>query len=393
MKLPGPFPRPTAPTASNAPIAATHRYRLARIPRLQYSILLGGLGAVLLALGGWQLPSGLVGFFRLGAGASPRLIAPNGQPITLRAVSHVHLISPSAPRTDLAPAYVDERSQAIVANLRQWGFNALGGDVDADLWHRGLPFIQSLDLAQHLQAEQQTALFDVYAPGFPAQVQALAQAACAPALNENQLIGYVSDQGLTWDPARHAAEVLTFYLQLPVGAPGRRRAEDYLRVRYGSNIKRLNQAWGGKAQDFISLTLPAANAAAFAADAAPFARQVLVRYLQQAANAIHAADPNHLYLGAELDPSGGGPEWAIPDVDSVRLSPAQDPAPVIATLPKPVLAIEEGCGTVAAATQSLLDNSKVVGYVWSPGGDWQSGACALQAAQAWVGINHGAGRP
>lgn len=355
--------------------------------------MLAGVVLVVLTAGGWQLAIA-GGFFRLTAGSTPvHLVAPDGQPFRLRAADHVHLISASAPRTDLAPAYVDQRSTAIIHGLHAWGFNALGGDSDADIWHRGLPFIQSLGIAAHLQANQQTPLFDVYAPDFPAQVQALVQTACAPEVNDHELIGYLSDAGLSWDPARQAAPVLSYYLSLPASAPGRQRAQDYVRLRYGSDIKRLNRAWGEKAGDFIALTLPAGNAVQFEADAAPFAQRVLVRYLQVVANAIHAADPNHLYLGAELEPGDSAPAWMIPDVDSVRLSPAQDPAPVAAALPKPVLAVEDGCGPVSAATRALLAIPNIVGYIWSPDGDWQSGACAAQAVGAWAGMNRESGAP
>ncbi|HEY7837112.1 MAG TPA: hypothetical protein VIC54_00780 [Terriglobales bacterium] len=359
------------------------------------------LGALVLLTGNWQLATGnsaasASGFYRLATSTGPaRLLAPGGEPMPLLAADHIHLISPSAPRTDLAPDYVDRRSQAILAGLRAWGFNALGGDTDADVWHRGLPFIESLGISAHLQANQQTALFDVYAPDFPAQVAALAQAACAPEAGDSQLIGYLSDEGLTWDPAPHAALVLSYYLQLPQGAPGRERAEDYVRIRYHSDIRRLDQAWGEAAKDFIALTVPAANTrqfAAFAADAAPFAQQVLVRYLQVVANAIHAADPNHLYLGAGLDPGADGLAWTVPDVDSVRLSPAADPGPIITALPRPALAMETGCGAVSVATQAMFSLPTLVGYVWIPAGDWQSGACAAQAAGAWAGVNRQARR-
>jgi len=399
MKPPGPFTRPTTPPASHRPTTVVYRYKLVRMRRLQYSILL--LGTLVLLTSNWQLATGNSaagdsGFYRLGTShGAARLLAPDGQAMPLLAADHIHLISPSAPRTDLAPDYVDQRSEAILAGLRAAGFNALGGDADADIWHRGLPFIESLGISAHLQANQQTALFDVYAPDFPAQVAALAQAACAPEAGDSQLIGYLSDEGLTWDPARHAALVLSYYLQLPQGAPGRERAEDYVRIRYHSDIRRLDQAWGGTAKDFIALAVPGANTApfaAFAADAAPFAQQVLIRYLQVVANAIHAADPNHLYLGAELDPGADTLAWTVPDVDSVQVSPAEDPRPVIAALPRPALAIEAGCGAVSAATQAMFSLPTLVGYVWSPAGDWQSGACAAQAAGAWAGVNRQARR-
>ncbi|MGH3183119.1 MAG: hypothetical protein ACRDOE_14630, partial [Streptosporangiaceae bacterium] len=225
------------------------------------------------------------------------LVTPAGSPVLVLALNHVHLISATAPRTDLAPAYVDQRAGQVLSWMQALGFNALGGDADADLWHRGLPYLELLDISHHLQAEQQTPMVDVYAADFAGQVAALAQAACVPRARDPELIGYFSDDGLDWDPSLHAAEMLRYYLKLPLSAPGRQRAMDYLRIRYGSDIRAANRAWGVKARDFLELSTPAPGGeAAFAADAAGFANQVLVRYLQTTADAIHAADPNHLYL-------------------------------------------------------------------------------------------------
>ena len=325
------------------------------------------------------------------------LVAPNGSRGLLLGLNHVHLVSASAPRTDLAPAYVDQRAAEILAGLRQDGFNALGGDSDADLWHRGLPYVQTLDLSLHLQADQQTPFFDVYAPDFRARVQALAQAACAPRARDPELIGYFSDDGLAWEPSRpgQAVALLRYYLGLPLASAGRRRATDFLRIRYNSDIGAVKRAWGVKARDFLNLTGPgrgAAAQAAFAADAAGFAERVLLRYLGAAAEAIHAADPNHLYLGATLQPAAAEASGTGADVTSVAVADAADVAAVVALLrrhPRHALLVRVAGCDPPPDLRPLLAAPAVVGTLWSPSGDWQSGACAAQAA-TWAQLNHAA---
>lgn len=324
------------------------------------------------------------------------LVTPAGAAMPLLALNHVHLVSASAPRTDLAPAYIDQRAAQILAGMRSDGFNAFGGDADADLWHRGLPFLELLDLSHHLQAEQQIPVVDVYSDGFAAHVTALAQAACVPRAHDSELIGYFSDDGLDWDPSQHAADVLRYYLQLPLSAPGRQRAMDYLRIRYNSDIRAINKAWGLKARDFLDLSAPApGHEAAFAVDAAGFGAQVLIRYLQAVADAIHAADPNHIFLGANLRLGDAATTpaqaWNISDVASISLDAGQDPASVLAALAQltthPLLANFSGCGAVAPAIQNLFAAPALIGYVWAPSGDWQSGPCATQATAAWRALN------
>ncbi len=324
------------------------------------------------------------------------LAAPDGQRSLLLALNHVHLVSASAPRTDLAPAYVDQRAAALLAAMRRDGFNVVGSDADADLWHRGLPFVESLDLSQHLEADQQTPFFDVYDPHFRQRVQALAQAACAPRARDAELIGYFSDDGLAWDPSRpgQAAKLLRFYLGLPLSSVGRQRAMDYLRIRYNSDIQLLRRAWGVKARDFLYLAGPGAGAAgqaAFAADAAGFAHRVLLNYLQAAADAIHAADPSHLFLGAGLLPAAAASGSAA-DLTSVTVADAADVAALGALArqhPRRALLVRVAGCAPPPDLRPLLAAPGVVGALWSPAGDWQSGACAAQAP-AWAQLNHAA---
>ncbi len=364
--------------------------------RLQYFTLVAwalAAGASLAAQAGGAVPA----FRAAERGGRAVLTAPGGGTLWVRALNHVHLIAASAPRTDLAPAYVDQRSAAILAGMQRDGFNALGGDADAELWHRGLPYLESLHLSDLLASRQAEPLVDVYAPGFAAQVEQLAMDACAPRAKDPDLIGYFRDDALPWDPTTHAGAVLGFYLSLRPGAPGRQRAVEYLQDLYGGDIQRLDRRWGLKAKLFVDVQAPphpsAAAQHAVDADAARFADDVLARYLQTAADAIHAADPNHLFLGANLEfnparppapGSAAAAAWMIADVNSVLIRKGQDAAAVLAALgritPRPVLAQWTGCGAVPAAAARAWP--RLLGFLWSPTSDWERGRCATAAA-AW----------
>lgn len=385
--------------AANSTTATVHNESRSRMLKLQYFIA----GLLPLAALAWsprsrpappaQAPP--LSYFHLAPAAGvSSLVTPAGTPLRLRALDHVRLIAASAPRTDLAPAYVDQRAAALLAAMEQDGFNAIGGDADAELWHRGLPFIQQLNLSRQIEATQQTPVPDVYAGGFAAAVYALVQTACVPQRRDPELIGYLSDPGLDWDPEAHPERVLRYYLGQSMTAPARQHALAFLRLRYAT-IAQLNHAWRVHARDFLTLAAPSAAQAnaAFRDDARAFGVQVLARYLATVAGSIHTADPHHLYFGAELtlipNPASAlRAAWSIPDVASLALPPAAGGAalaPFVAALaPRPVLIIARGC---APPPPALPGPAGVIGYVWSPDADWQSGACARDTA-AWARLNH-----
>jgi hypothetical protein len=139
--------------------------------------------------------------------------------------------------------------------------------------------------------------------------------------------------------------MLTMYLELPSTAMGRERAITFLRQRYDDDIRRLNRAWNIKAKDFAGVP-SRAGTDSFQADADEFLGLMASRYFEVCARAIHAADPNHLYLGARF--AGKAPDSAIraarsADVVSVNIYDF-DPQPlarhVFELTGKPVLITE-----------------------------------------------------
>ncbi|MGH9448374.1 MAG: beta-agarase, partial [Terriglobia bacterium] len=172
---------------------------------------------------------------------------------------------------------------------------------------------------------------DVYSARFEATAQRIAHRECAPRAYDPNLVGYFSDNELRWGPDwRGKQNMLAMYLGLPSTSPGRQRAINFLRKKYSGRIELLNRAWDVHATRFADVPSEAATNA-YRADNLEFLGKVAQRYFQVCARAIHAADPNHLYLGAKfagLPPDPVLRASHLADVVSVDIY-AFDPRPAV----------------------------------------------------------------
>jgi hypothetical protein len=241
----------------------------------------------------------------------------------------------------------DAWAQAGLKRLSLWGFNTIGSWSDPVLWGRTMPYTVILDIAERSGANWLKGIpVDVYSPRFEATARKIAQDECAPRAKDPELIGYFSDNELRWGPDwRGKQNILAMYLNLPSNAPGRRHAIDFLKKKYSGKIQKLNQAWGVHANSFANVPSGAATEA-FRADNSEFLGRVARRYFQVCANAIHSADPNHLYLGAKFSEAPPDPVLLAShgaDVVSVDIYKF-DPRPVVEHIYKlaqrPVLVAE-----------------------------------------------------
>jgi hypothetical protein len=230
--------------------------------------------------------------------------------------------------------YPDRASwaQAVVARLRSWGFNTIGAWSDSQLTDLDMPYTVILDIAGRAGANWQRGRpADVFDPHFEEIARKITQEECGHHVQSPLLIGYFSDNELRWGPDWRGTEtMLTMYLELPSAAMGRERAITFLRHRYGDDIRHLNRAWNIKAKDFAGVP-SRAGTDAFQADADEFLGLMASRYFDVCARAIHAADPNHLYLGARF--AGKVPDSALraarsADVVSVNIY-GFDPQPLV----------------------------------------------------------------
>ena len=226
----------------------------------------------------------------------------------------------------------DAWAQAELGRLRLWGFNTIGSWSDPALWDRKMPYTVILNIAARSGANWLKGIpVDVYSPRFKATARKIAQAECAPRSHDPELIGYFSDNELRWGPDwRGKQNMLAMYLNLPSNSPGRQRAINFLKKKYSGRIQKLNQAWGVHATSFADVPSEA-RTEAFRADNSEFLGKVARRYFQVCAQAIHAADPNHLYLGAKF--AGTPPDPVLrashsADVVSVDIY-RFDPRPIV----------------------------------------------------------------
>ncbi len=237
--------------------------------------------------------------------------------------------------------------RTAVQRLREWGFNTLGAWSDQELWSEGMPYTIILDFAARAGADWLRGQPpDVYDPRFAQTAREIAEAEAAPRADDRLLIGYFSDNELWWGPDwRRTGTMLATYLALPAGAPGRQRAIEFLRQRYGGDIRALNRAWRTAAKDFAHVPLWS-DAPAYQIDADRFLEMVATRYFTVSAGAIRAADPHHLYLGARF---GGIPPdpvlraARVADIVSINLY-SRDPRAAVrhvyARTHRPVLVTE-----------------------------------------------------
>ncbi len=191
--------------------------------------------------------------------------------------------------------------KAEIDRLRSWGFNNLGAWTSPFLWTYKMPYTVILDIAARSGANWLKGIpVDVYSPRFEAMARKIAGKECAPRAQDPYLLGYFSDNELRWGPDwRNKQNMLTMYLNLPSTAPGKRHAIEFLKNKYSDRIQRLNQAWGVHAASFGDVPSEAATKA-FQADNSEFLGMVARHYFEVCAHAIHAVDPNHLYLGAKF---------------------------------------------------------------------------------------------
>ncbi len=237
-------------------------------------------------------------------------VSPSGQLVLSAGVDHVSYRPDAIYGTSIVP-YFDRVSKiyptkqawatAEIARLRSWGFNTLGSWSDASLWRLQMPYTVILDIAARSGANWVKGIpLDVYSPRFQATARQIAEKWCAPRAHDPDLLGYFSDNELRWGPDwRGKQNMLTMYLRLPVHSPGRQQAVEFLRKKYGDRILRLDRAWRIHATRFAAAP-SVAGTEAFRQDSAVFLGMVARRYFQVCARAIHAADPNHLYLGAKF---------------------------------------------------------------------------------------------
>ncbi len=226
-----------------------------------------------------------LGYFRVeNRGGVWWLIDPKGSPTVSIGVDAIRYEGDKIQRTQSSPyleavqkSYPDRKAweQEVLARLKMWGFNTIGAWSDPELWNRDVPYTVMLNIAARAGADWLHGKpVDVYDSRFERTAQEIAHQECVPRARDHFLIGYFSDNELRWGPDWRGKEnMLALYLQLSSGAPGRQRAIDFLRQRYGDDIRGLNRAWKVTAKNYTDIP-PMAETDAYRADADQFLEAV-----------------------------------------------------------------------------------------------------------------------
>lgn len=226
---------------------------------------------------------------------------------------------------------------ATAARLASWGFNTLGSWSDDRVAADAavpLATTPNLHLAmsfawrknEEAKDGRKYEFPDVFDPALERHVVRLAAELCTERRGDPRIIGWFADNELRWDPDwRGPEELLTLFLNLAPGSPGRGGAIEFLRTRYGE-FAACRSAWRLTARSWDELAAvdhiaqpyfrpPPYNRDAAGEEAANqaepgrktvmddcdhFLALVAARYFELTGAAIRKADPNHLLLGCRF---------------------------------------------------------------------------------------------
>jgi len=166
----------------------------------------------------------------------------------------------------------------------------------------------------------------VFDPDFEKFAAQCAGETATPLKDDHWLLGWFTDNELRWGPDwRGPDELLTMFLALPPGEPGKKAAVDTLRERYG-DVAKFNDVWHTTFRSweevenapavkppFVRKEIYAQNAeterheneadpkrAAYVADCEAFLAKLAERYFRITSEAIKSADPNHMNFGCRF---------------------------------------------------------------------------------------------
>ena len=169
-------------------------------------------------------------------------------------------------------------SKRALSVLKGAGFDSLGS-WSHDGLYPSLPYAHSLSLAGY--GDMGKRLVDVFSPEYAARVQSAAKAGVTARLQDKNLIGYFLDNELPWYgdtgwPGAQNTPLLDKYLALPPGAPGWIQAHAYFKRHLAAAEEPTN------------------------AERTGFLGKVAEEYFKVTTEAVRAADPKHLILGARF---------------------------------------------------------------------------------------------
>ncbi len=275
------------------------------------------------------------------------LIAPDGHRFISKGVTTVKMAADTIRGTDISPYLETNKAKygspaawrkAVAQRLIGWGFNSLGAwsdDTIAEIavGKQHLAYGPIIDIGSTFVEQKQKGaawlhgIFpDVFDPDFEPMAHRRAFEICAARANDPSLLGWFTDNELRWGPDwRGTDDLLTMFMALPASVPGKKAAVDLLRERY-TDVKKFNAVWNTTfaswddvaqatsiAQPYKRKAVYEQNKeseqqanetdpkrAAFVADSDAFLARLAERYFRITAEAVKAADPNHMNFGSRF---------------------------------------------------------------------------------------------
>ena len=228
--------------------------------------------------------------------------------------------------------------KATVERLDDFGFNTIGAWSDPGLalttvqgrllavtpiYHVAEAAMVAMGNSKH---NLRSAFPDVFDPRFESAVRDCTQRTCAPMKDMPNILGWFSDNELRWGPDwKGPEEMITFFLNLEPGSPGRREVTEFFQKRYDS-VEKFNAVWRSDCTSWHDiangdpLKMPYVRKAVyhqgegeereanikdpqraiFVTDCDAFLEIVADRYFSITHQALNAAAPNHLDLGCRF---------------------------------------------------------------------------------------------
>lgn len=188
--------------------------------------------------------------------------------------------------------------------LRLWGFNTVAGWSDDALYAR-TNLYHTRVVWFGAWGNRDSRLIDVFSDAYAADVDKTAQKDVAPHASNEYLIGWFLNNEMPWYgergwPTTPLVSLLSRYLHLPEGAPGKVRLVEFLRERYGNDFAAFRANWEVGATSFDELLRgrqikpirPESKR-----DVIAWSGVVAEQYFRLCRDTLRKYDPNHLFLG------------------------------------------------------------------------------------------------
>ena len=306
---------------------------------------------------------GTPGFFRVGKDDTGRwwFMTPENTPFFFRGVTSVAQDGWATKRPDgssydqVVKSTYGEAAfpQKTAERLQQWGFNALGAWSGPDLWDKTLPYTIILDFSKNDKTPKIDGTFlpDVFDPEWEKQINAIAESLCKPHQNSKRLVGYFTDNELSWAQVRNEDKPLVFdpseqtlrdkndpsllqlCLSLAPERPAYRAAWAWVKKRHKNDLAKIGAAWGvvgldseGRMAEWTKAK-KAIYSPGYVADDEAWSGEFAARYFRLSARAVRRYDGHHLILGCRFGaPPGPAVLGAVhrPDVDVVSANNYRD---------------------------------------------------------------------